>query len=112
MAMATSRLPVLLCLAAVAVAVAAASAAAGEDSLRLPRDATFPAAQAERLIRSLNLLPKEKEAGPGAGGGAGPSVAPGELLERRVRLPGVPDGVGDLGHHAGYFRLPHTHDAR
>ncbi|XP_066321011.1 serine carboxypeptidase 3-like [Miscanthus floridulus] len=109
--MASSRLPVLLCLAAVAVVVAGA-AAAGEGGLRLPRDATFPAAQAERLIRALNLLPKEKEAGPGAGGGDGPSVAPGELLERRIRLPGVPDGVGDLGHHAGYFRLPHTHDAR
>ena len=109
--MASSRLPVLLCLAAVAVVVAGA-AAAGEGGLRLPRDATFPAAQAERLIRALNLLPREKEAGPGAGGGDGPSVAPGELLERRVRLPGVPDGVGDLGHHAGYFRLPHTHDAR
>jgi vitellogenic carboxypeptidase-like protein/serine carboxypeptidase-like clade 4 len=104
--MASSRLLVLLCLAAVAVA----AAAAGEGGLRLPRDATFPAAQAERLIRALNLLPRE-EAGPGARGD-GPSVAPGELLERRVRLPGVPDGVGDLGHHAGYFRLPHTHDAR
>jgi vitellogenic carboxypeptidase-like protein/serine carboxypeptidase-like clade 4 len=104
--MASSRLLVLLCLAAVAVA----AAAAGEGGLRLPRDATFPAAQAERLIRALNLLPRE-EAGPGARGD-GTSVAPGELLERRVRLPGVPDGVGDLGHHAGYFRLPHTHDAR
>jgi vitellogenic carboxypeptidase-like protein/serine carboxypeptidase-like clade 4 len=101
--MPSSRLPVLLCLAAVAVT---AAMAAGEGGLRLPRDATFPAAQAERLIRALNLLPKEK------GGGDGPSVAPGELLERRIRLPGVPDGVGDLGHHAGYFRLPHTHDAR
>ncbi|CAL5024503.1 unnamed protein product [Urochloa decumbens] len=102
--MATSRILVFLCLAA-AVAVAAA----GQDTLRLPRDATFPAAQAERLIRALNLLPKE--AGPARSGDA-PSVAPGELLERRVRLPGAPDGVSDLGHHAGYFRLPHTHDAR
>jgi vitellogenic carboxypeptidase-like protein/serine carboxypeptidase-like clade 4 len=101
--MATSRLLVFLCLAAVAVA------AAGEDTLRLPRDASFPKVQAERLIRALNLLPKEAGAGPA---GDGDGVAPGELLERRVRLPGVPDGVSDLGHHAGYFRLPHTHDAR
>jgi len=102
--MAASRLLVFLCLAA-AVAVAAA----GEDALRLPRGASFPAAQAERLIRALNLLPRES--GP-VGSGDGPTVAPGELLERRVRLPGAPDGVQDLGHHAGYFRLPHTHDAR
>ncbi|WVZ78199.1 hypothetical protein U9M48_025948 [Paspalum notatum var. saurae] len=99
----SSRLLVFLCLAA--------AAAGEEDALRLPRDATFPAAQAERLIRALNLLPRDAEAGPS--GDAAPRVAPGELLERRVRLPGAPDdGVGDLGHHAGYFRLPHTHDAR
>jgi vitellogenic carboxypeptidase-like protein/serine carboxypeptidase-like clade 4 len=39
-------------------------------------------------------------------------VAPGQLLERRVTLPGLPEGVADLGHHAGYYRLPNTHDAR
>lgn len=99
--MATARL-LLVCLAA-------AVAAAGVDGLQLPREANFPAAQAERLIRALNLLPKE--AGP-SGAGDTPSVAPGELLERRVRLPGLPEGVGDLGHHAGYYRLPNTHDAR
>uniref|UniRef100_A0A0A9B374 Carboxypeptidase n=1 Tax=Arundo donax TaxID=35708 RepID=A0A0A9B374_ARUDO len=105
--MATSRF--LLLLACFAAAVAAAVAV--EDGLRLPRDASFPKEQAERLIRALNLLPKE--AGPaGAEGADALSVAPGKLLERRVRLPGLPDGVSDLGHHAGYFRLPHTHDAR
>ncbi|KAL5199305.1 hypothetical protein ABZP36_020508 [Zizania latifolia] len=76
---------------------------------RLPRDASFSAAQADRLIRSLNLLPKE--AGP-AGGGDAPSVAPGELLERRIRVPGLPQGVGVLCHHTGYYRPPNTHDAR
>jgi vitellogenic carboxypeptidase-like protein/serine carboxypeptidase-like clade 4 len=100
--MATARVSLILL-----VVVLAASACA--EGLRLPRDAKFPAAQAERLIRSLNLLPKE--AGP-TGAGDVPSVAPGELLERRVTLPGLPQGVGDLGHHAGYYRLPNTHDAR
>jgi hypothetical protein len=95
--MATARILVLLCLAAAAA-----------DALQLPRSSSFPAAQAERLIRALNLLPKEA----GTAAGAAPSVAPGELLERRVTLPGLPQGVDDLGHHAGYFRLPHTHDAR
>ncbi|TVU33666.1 hypothetical protein EJB05_25498 [Eragrostis curvula] len=98
--MANARLLIVLCLAAAAAA----------DALQLPPDASFPAAQAERLIRALNLLPKE--AGSAGAGDGVPSVAPGELLERRVTLPGLPKGVSDLGHHAGYFRLPHTHDAR
>jgi vitellogenic carboxypeptidase-like protein/serine carboxypeptidase-like clade 4 len=96
--------PRLLLLLVVCLAAGAAA-----DGLRLPPDASFPAAQAERLIRALNLLPKESGRGDGAGGA---DVAPGELLERRVTLPGLPEGVGDLGHHAGYYRLPNTHDAR
>ncbi|KAM0907938.1 hypothetical protein ACQ4PT_015806 [Festuca glaucescens] len=85
------------------------AAGAAVDGLRLPPDASFPAAQAERLIRALNLLPKESGRNAGAGGA---DVAPGQLLERRVTLPGLPEGVADLGHHAGYYRLPNTHDAR
>jgi hypothetical protein len=73
----------------------------------LSHDATFLTVQVDR---APTLLPKDKEAGPSVDDR--PSVTPGELLERRVRLPGVPDGVRDLSHHAGYFRLPHMHDAR
>ncbi|KAL6598706.1 hypothetical protein ACP70R_046104 [Stipagrostis hirtigluma subsp. patula] len=74
-----------------------------------------PIGFAERLIRDLNLVP-------GIGEPGDPEeepAAPGELLERRVRLP-LPKGgseaeevpVEELGHHAGYYRLPHTHAAR
>lgn len=104
----TPRLVSLLLLLALCAAAAGA--------LRLPPDASFPGAQAERLIRALNLLPKDSSSSSGRHGarvGAGKEdVAPGQLLERRVTLPGLPEGVADLGHHAGYYRLPNTHDAR
>uniref|UniRef100_A0A453MUF5 Carboxypeptidase n=1 Tax=Aegilops tauschii subsp. strangulata TaxID=200361 RepID=A0A453MUF5_AEGTS len=100
----TSRL--LLLLAAVCLLAGAA------DALRLPPDASFPGAQAERLIRALNLLPGASSGRGGKVGAGAEDVAPGQLLERRVTLPGLPEGVSDLGHHAGYYRLPNTHDAR
>jgi serine carboxypeptidase-like clade 4 len=80
--------------------------------------AVHPVGFAERLIRDLNLVPgtgrpdalDEEWGGP---------AAPGELVERKVRLPVATTGSGaeeplveELGHHAGYYRLPHTHAAR
>ncbi|KAG2603335.1 hypothetical protein PVAP13_5KG764100 [Panicum virgatum] len=63
-----------------------------------------PTAQTERLIRVAHPQ----------GGRAGlvprwpPTVALGELQERRVSMPDALDEGHDLGHHAGYFPLPHT----
>uniref|UniRef100_A0A0D6QRX7 Carboxypeptidase n=1 Tax=Araucaria cunninghamii TaxID=56994 RepID=A0A0D6QRX7_ARACU len=78
--------------------------------LRLPTSARFPQAQAERLIRELNLMPsvaeaqEEYEEGP-------------RLVERKINLDidgdsGSNANLDDLGHHAGYFRLEHTHAAK
>lgn len=99
----------------VLLALLAASSAAPTVG-RGPR--VNPVGFAERLIRDLNLEP-------GMGRPNGPDeelgglAAPGELLERRVRLPVATGGSGaeeplveELGHHAGYYRLPHTHAAR
>lgn len=73
----------------------------------------FPKIQAEKLIRSLNLFPKhganQHAAGEDVLGGASP------IVEKPVRFPFMADSepsVKDLGHHAGYYRLPHTKDAR
>ncbi|XP_008805718.1 serine carboxypeptidase-like [Phoenix dactylifera] len=81
------------------------------DDLRLPSSATFPSAHAEKLIRALNLLPKDASPEPAE---AADDASAKRIIERRFNLAGLTGGVSDeeLGHHAGYYRLPHTHDAR
>ncbi|KAJ4792988.1 Carboxypeptidase [Rhynchospora pubera] len=76
---------------------------------------------AERLIRDLNLLPSihgeqdQTLASVGDGADSDPTQ---RLVERRIRLPILGDGGSDastleeLGHNAGYYRLPHTHAAK
>ncbi|OWM70229.1 serine carboxypeptidase-like [Punica granatum] len=76
----------------------------------------FPSVHAEKLIRQLNLSPKEDlnvvKGGDGSSGLAGGK----RIAERKLRFPnfGVGSGfsVDDLGHHAGYYKLDHSHDAR
>ncbi|KAJ8624263.1 hypothetical protein MRB53_032793 [Persea americana] len=84
------------------------------DDLRLPSNANFPITQAEKLIRELNLFPKDARATPtppSGDSGTGPRI-----VEKRFGFPdlaaqsGIP--ADELGHHAGYYRLSHTHDAR
>ncbi|TVU05940.1 hypothetical protein EJB05_49126, partial [Eragrostis curvula] len=85
-----ARLLILLCLAAAAA-----------NALQLRPDASFSAAQAERLIRALNLLPKE--AGSASAGDGAPSVAPGELLERRRLRPPATSTLEAGGAPSGRF---------
>ncbi|XP_078427560.1 serine carboxypeptidase-like [Wolffia australiana] len=86
--------------------------------LRLPLDSRLPRTQAERLIRDLNLFPRDASVQSSDGfledGGK-------RIVERRFRFPGIEgvrnEGVrdalvDDLGHHAGYYRLAHSYDAR
>lgn len=91
--------------------VSAAVSSADETS-SLSSNLQFPKIQAEKLIRSLNLLPKHA-VNHHAGGedGLGSSA----IVEKPVRFPFMVDSgasVQDLGHHAGYYKLPHTNDAR
>lgn len=80
-----------------------AAFAGDEDLLPLSR-----AAQAERLIRRLNLLPFDPVAEPErAGDGGGRTI-----VERRFGLPGLAAPDEELGHHAGYYRLPNSFAAR
>lgn len=66
---------------------------------------------AERMIRDLNLFPNhpinivdDEVASPEAG----------KIVERRLRFPDSvdPNAAQQLGHHAGYYKIEHSHGAR
>ncbi|PIN07302.1 Serine carboxypeptidases (lysosomal cathepsin A) [Handroanthus impetiginosus] len=73
--------------------------------------AEFPRTQVETIIRELNLFPElnvnivENE----------PADPEPNLVEKHFRFPNFSDSgatLQKLGHHAGYFRLPHSRSAR
>ncbi|KAL0369612.1 UNVERIFIED_CONTAM: Serine carboxypeptidase 3 [Sesamum angustifolium] len=77
-----------------------------------PSNLRFPKTQAEKLIRALNLFPKHE-------GSQHPSqdynFGASRIVEKRLKFPllwNSGDSVQDLGHHAGYYKLQHTKDAR
>jgi hypothetical protein len=104
----------------VAAASLASAASPGDFLLRLPSSAPrqlaprSPSSDAVDLIRALNLHPTDASSRLVAG----PGDAAGPLVERPLRLAsmaaggGVDPSVEGLGHRAGYYRLPNTHDAR
>ncbi|KAI4334343.1 hypothetical protein L6164_019046 [Bauhinia variegata] len=71
----------------------------------------LPKMQAEKLIRSLNLFPKDSvntQVGDS-------SLVPGKIVEKKFTFPNLGasgPSVEELGHHAGYYSLPHTKAAR
>ncbi|KAF3323163.1 serine carboxypeptidase-like protein [Carex littledalei] len=74
----------------------------------------FPSIQAKNHIKSLNLTPKESSAVPSIRH-AGTDSRDVKLVEKQINLiDGTESGkpAPSLGHHAGYYQLPHTHDAR
>jgi hypothetical protein len=76
---------------------------------------------AERLIRDLNLLPsieqdQTKHVPASIRGDADSNQMP-RLVEKRLHLRILGDSgsnasVNELGHHAGYYSLQHTHAAK
>jgi len=85
---------------------------------KLSTTTTFPKLQAERLIKQLNLFPKypynhRDHHENGADGFEEP-----RLVEWRFKISELgldtdsETTVENLGHHAGYYRLPHSKDAR
>ncbi|KAK1308379.1 Serine carboxypeptidase 3 [Acorus calamus] len=82
------------------------------SDLTLPPGATFPSTQAEKLIRGLNLFPRDAVPTAASAGADEPK----RIVEREFKIPGLlgSEGVSvkELGHHAGYYRLSHSHDAR
>nr|KYP68585.1 Serine carboxypeptidase-like 49 [Cajanus cajan] len=72
--------------------------------------ATSSHSQAQKLIRSLNLFPK-KPVNIVQGGHA--DFVPGKIVEKKFSFLGDSGpSLEDLGHHAGYYSLPHSKAAR
>jgi serine carboxypeptidase-like clade 4 len=72
---------------------------------------SYPKLQAENLIRGLNLFPKHSINTPEND----PHFVHGNIVEKEFTFPGLVDSgpsVEELGHHAGYYRLPHSKAAR
>lgn len=82
------------------------------DILGFSSNPKFPKSQAEKLIRELNLFPKDAEPVNAVG-----RESPKGLVETRLRFPGIDYSdasvsVEDLGHHAGYYKIKHSSAAR
>ncbi|XP_010034179.2 serine carboxypeptidase-like [Eucalyptus grandis] len=74
-----------------------------------------PTAQAEMLIKGLNLHPKEAVNIRTRDKDSSSLASDGKIVEMRFELPVLGDSgssVQDLGHHAGYYPLPHSYAAR
>jgi serine carboxypeptidase-like clade 4 len=82
------------------------------DDLRLARS-NLPSVQAEKLIRELNLFPKNDL---NVIDDRYSSLPPkNKITEKRLVFPnfvGSGASVEDLGHHAGYYNIEHSHAAR
>ncbi|KAK4607545.1 hypothetical protein RGQ29_001408 [Quercus rubra] len=81
------------------------------NHLHLSSAAYFPKQQAEKLIKSLNLFPKDSiNIAP-----HDPSFAAPMIVEKSFSFPSLGysgPSVADLGHHAGYYGLPNSKAAR
>nr|APR64442.1 Serine carboxypeptidase precursor family protein [Populus tomentosa] len=82
----------------------------------------LPSVQAGKMIRELNLFPKSEvnviDGGDDGVGAISESGYNKRIVERKFRFPNVVGDeeesftVDDLGHHAGYYNIEHSHDAR
>ncbi|PON66485.1 Serine carboxypeptidase-like [Parasponia andersonii] len=75
--------------------------------------AYFPQRQAEKLIRDLNLLPDD-DVNVAAHEFKFEPASGRKIVERRLELSVIGNAgpsVQELGHHAGYYLLPHSHAA-
>lgn len=72
----------------------------------------FPKLQAEKFIRDLNLFP---EANVNVAAHEPSSIATKKSVKKHFKFPfrGISGPyIQELGHHAGYYRLSHSHTAR
>ncbi|CAL5407910.1 unnamed protein product [Camellia sinensis] len=82
-------------------------------TLRIPSNARLPSLQGEKLIRELNFFPKESINIVDPNDVSAAPVAP-RIVEKRFKFPNFADpdvSVEDLGHHAGYSTIQHSHAA-
>ncbi|KAL5565792.1 hypothetical protein UlMin_028956 [Ulmus minor] len=81
-----------------------------DDRLSFTSNSFFPKRQAEKLISQLNLFPDDDV---NVAAHEFPSATE-KIVEKRFELPVLGNGpsVQELGHHAGYYKLPHSQAAR
>lgn len=78
---------------------------------------SFPSTQAKNMIRDFNLFPEhEINIVEGDAGLRSSSVQQKTIVEKSFKFPNFTDpngaSVADLGHHAGYYQIEHSHAAR
>uniref|UniRef100_A0A7N0VCP7 Carboxypeptidase n=1 Tax=Kalanchoe fedtschenkoi TaxID=63787 RepID=A0A7N0VCP7_KALFE len=87
------------------------SASFPDEDLGFSATLDFPKVQAQKLIRGLNLFPKDS-----VNKHRDDEASTVTIVEKRFRFPGLAGNGGpsveDLGHHAGYYSLPHSQSAR
>lgn len=76
---------------------------------RFPSTTFSPNQQAEKLIRSFNLFPKQS-VNVIHGDHSLDHFLPGKIVEKKFSFFG--DSIEDLGHHAGYYSLPRSNSSR
>ncbi|XP_051120075.1 serine carboxypeptidase-like [Andrographis paniculata] len=79
-------------------------------ALLRPPTTLLPSTSAEKLIRDLNLFPSlpVNVVDDDSASLAGPAI-----VERPLRFPNFVDPTAEeLGHHAGYYKIQHSHGAR
>ncbi|XP_047311469.1 serine carboxypeptidase-like [Impatiens glandulifera] len=86
------------------------------SSLKTSNVYNSPSNEAQRLIRSFNLFPSSGINSGGPSARLLPNAASSSLVEKQFTLPVLGDpgtpSIQNLGQHAGYYRLPHSKDAR
>ncbi|XP_027345769.1 serine carboxypeptidase-like isoform X3 [Abrus precatorius] len=95
------------------VSLSPSNTATSRSTHHRPLSATTspPRSHAEKLIKSLNLFPKEPVNI--RKGGDVAAFVPGKIVEKKFSFLGHSGpSVNDLAHHAGYYSLPHSKAAR
>ncbi|CAI9302939.1 unnamed protein product, partial [Lactuca saligna] len=80
------------------------------------KDPKFPSTQARKLIRELNLFPKHSINIVDRDVTNRSSNLGSKIVEKPFKFPNLVDAdsvtLEDLGHHAGYYQIEHSHDAQ
>lgn len=80
------------------------------------QDPKFPSTQARKLIRELNLFPKHSINIVDRDVTNRSSNLGSKIVEKPFKFPNLVDAdsvtLEDLGHHAGYYQIEHSHDAQ
>lgn len=111
--MAASFSHICLSFALLLILPLAFATSADQEQPTISSTINYPILQAEKLIRDLNLFPKDSI----NIAAEKPSFSSSGIVEKSFQFPFIErksrdPSVQELGHHAGYYPLPHTKSAR